>query len=216
MNPENLQSQLDANLKDYKERIAKLRSEFSESFSKMKITLQSGYEKTAVSLCLEKFVETNLLDYCKDVAVLPHDSMTSFLSTLGVRCLVQKKSTTSVTEFEKELQLLERANFIEFEVEDELDEFYATLTLKKMARVLKFTHLSHFHNKIVQLFDLHCLGSNVSKSDSYTVCHGIFIEGKLHGTAKIMLSYYSDMQFFLVGNFKAGELHGNCAFITTK
>lgn len=91
---------------------------------------------------------------------------------------------------------------------------------KKMTSVFKLGYPNLFAEKIVKTFDLNKISGYHrllnERSDCGTLCEGIFIDGKLHGTAKILIFNYDGMQFCLVGNFSKGELHGSCAFITRK
>lgn len=98
-----------------------------------------------------------------------------------------------------------------------MDEFYMTLVSRKMTTVFRFSASSGFHKKIVEYFDLESkIGATVNTSNCYTIWQGIFIDGKPHGTAKIVVFKGHDMELLLLGNFKKGELHGNCSFATRK
>jgi len=72
-----------------------------------------------------------------------------------------------------------------FEIEDELDQFYATLVAKNMTKIYKFNQNSDLFKYIIEKIGFNFVRNKKSSSADSMDLEGIIIDGKVHGRAKM-------------------------------
>jgi len=76
-----------------------------------------------------------------------------------------------------------------FEIEDDLDQFYATLLSKNMTKMYKFDNESHLFKYINERIPGQ--EDEYPDNEQYMLLEGIIIDGKVHGRAKIATRDYN-------------------------
>lgn len=154
----------------------------------------------------------NIADNAEPGMTMIPDSKSIFQAVPGLRYITDQNCYVESSEFEKKLVTeYEGLSCLDFKLNGDADNFYVKMLAKRMTRVYTYPYTTNFHKYLVEMFKL----SETYKSDSRysTVCEGIIIKGKIHGTARIMIHDGEKVEFFMVGSLRGEAFDGECIYI---
>lgn len=189
----------------FKEKIENIQ----EVFNKQCKDLRDGLRIKLQQAQADMFVKKNFT--YPEVTMSPDTTNIFDVAPALDQYIVTPKAYVKRAEFEKQLMKVQSFACLDYVAKDQLDSFYNNMGPKELGKVFTFPKSTEFHKTLVTSFGLNDICQR--EPNFKTVCQGLMIEGKIHGTARVMMHNDTKVDFFMVGTFRKGVLDGECSYI---